>query len=234
MSKDNLFFYFKYTIGTYLDIIFSIPIFIFQQFFKYFKVIIKLNEINSLKLDSIIENSSIFKKRKKLREELETLPGVLNIRSNIVASILMILTGIPIAKFAWNLIYNIVKDSSILIQYISNALITVMAQLLIGYLFFIIIEIYSDKKKYSKNNILSSKKIFKGLVKIINSYLIFDIIYFVMKISGQLFFLYLGKDPGYASFYTDLIAFSLFYIFALFFGLHTGLIQIEKNVHKHL
>ncbi|MCA9459145.1 MAG: hypothetical protein KC550_01195 [Nanoarchaeota archaeon] len=234
MLKEDLSYYLKYTGGTYADICMSLPIVTTQKISENLEKILGFDETHSLKWENIMKKSPVFKKREKLREELDTLPGVLNIRSNILAGTAMFVLGIPAAELAWDLMYETLKNSSELVQYASNSLITLMTQIAIGYGSFMIGDIHANKEIYSANNSLSTQKIYSRFLKAVRSYLPFDLIYSGMKFSGQLYFLSEGEDPGYASAFADTLALPIFYALTISFGLHTGLIETKENSHKHV
>ena len=135
----------------------------------------------------------------------------------------------PAAEYAQDAIKEYLDQMPIIAQYITNTLITLSAQMAVGYTTFMANEIRVNKEKYvEKNGKLSSNKIYDGLKTTFKTFLPFDLIYGGAKIAGQSYLLSEGKDPAIASVLFDSLAIPTFYAIMIPISLKTGMIQTKK------
>ncbi|MBI5066569.1 hypothetical protein HZA97_10155 [Candidatus Woesearchaeota archaeon] len=222
----------KYTLGSYADLFMSAPIGVARGVSKATGCLCdKLNYETPefFNWEKTTQNSPTYKARQSLREKLDTEPGVKFLQSNLLSVPPFFLIGMPAAEGMHVLIQKHMGQTPEIVQYVTNSLGTLLAQMITGYLTFMIGEVYSNKQKYvNENGKLSAKKIGKGVLTALKTFLTFDLSYIGMKTAGQSTMLALGKSPAMASALTDLMAFPAYWSIAIPLGLKKGLIQARK------
>ena len=231
MSKlEKAVYYTKYTVGSYVDAIASIPIWLVEKTSKRSERILGERNPNFLSWNHIKSGSEIYNGREKLREKLDTKPGALFIQSNVIGAIPFFLVGMPAAELAQEGIDTYLSRASEIVQYATNSAVTLTAQMVTGYTGFMVNEVRTNKQKYVNENMkLSAKKIGSGLAKTVKAFLSFDIPYIVGKLGGQSYLLSKGKDPWIASGIFDSLAIPAFSIVAIPLGLWSGVIETKQT-----
>ncbi len=223
----------KYSAGTYLDAFVSIPIWIAEKTTKsaerfYHKLGREVPRF--LSLDYTKQNSSCYNARERLRDSLDTKPGALFIQSNIVASFPFFLIGMPASEFAQAGINRWISNAPEIVQYITNSLFTLTAQIATGYVGFMINEVRTNKDKYvNKDNKLSFRKIGNGFKNTVKAFLSYDLTYVGAKTIGQSFLLWRGKDPWKASGIFDAFAIPGWAAVCVPLGLRKGIIETKQT-----
>ena len=231
-KKHKTAYYSAYTFGSYADLVMCIPIDSTKYVSKGIeKICDKLNveTPKCLSWENIKENSPTYKTLEKLRDKLDTRGGTVFLQSNLIAIAPFILAGMPAAEYAQDAIKEHLDQMPIIGQYITNTIITLSAQMAVGYTTFMANEIRANKEKYtSENGKLSSSKIYDGVKTAVKTFLLFDLTYGAAKIGGQSYFLSQGKDPSIASALFDSIAMPLFFAVMIPVSLKSGMIQTKK------
>jgi hypothetical protein len=180
--------------------------------------------------ENVQSNSQVYRNREKLREKLDTEPGVKFLQSNIIGAVPFVLIGMPAAEGAQYLLNNYFPYMSEFGKFLTNSFSTLTAQVIVGYSAFMANEVRTNKQKYTgENGKLNAGKITSGLVKAAKAFLSFDIPYFAGKISLQTLFLLKGKNPWKASGIADMIAAPLWYTVGIGMGLHNGIIETNDT-----
>lgn len=220
----------KYTAGTYLDAGMSLPIGASEAITNLSEKVLGEKNPKFLSKEEIREKSFVYKARERLRNNLDTKPGVSYLQSNLVALVPFFLVGMPAAEIAEKGISHYLQDIPKVLQYTLNSTITLLAQGIFGYSTFMANEVRTNRYKYEKENgKLSTKKIASGLFNTVKAFLSFDVPYVLGKIGGQSLFLYQGKDPWVASGLFDSIGLPTWYTVAILLGLHKGLIETKQT-----
>jgi len=229
MSKA--WYYTKYTAGSYLDLLASIPISTAEAITRVSKKILKDKTPNFLDAESL-QNSEILKARTKLRESLDTKPGVSFIQSNIIGAIPFFLIGMPAAEAADSFIESNLSEIPLMAKYALNSTATLGAQMLTGYTAFMANEVRTNFEKYSENGRLKPSKVGKGFANLVKAFLSFDIPYVGAKLGGQSYFLATGRDPWVASSFFDSLALPIWYTLSIPIGLSKGIIETKDTRQK--
>jgi len=222
----------KYTLGSYADALMSVPIGIGEGFSKLSQKVLRDKTPKSLNLNHIRENSPIYQTRKKLRDSLDTEPGMKYLQSNIVAVLPFVLAGIPAAEGAEKLIDAYIPNVPPLAKDGLNSVATLLAQGATGYTGYMFNEVRTNPQKYmGENGKIKPKKVWDGFVKSVKAFVSFDAPYALGKIGGQTAFLAMGKDPWKATTLFDGLALPTWYAIAIPLGLHKGLIETKETRH---
>jgi len=229
MTLEKSLYYAKYTAGSYLDAFTSIPIGLAENIAKGSEKLLGERNPRFLSREHIHEKSPIFRGREKLRETLDTKPGMLYLQSNIIGALPFIVAGVPAAEFAQMGIDKYITDAPEIVKCTLNSLSTLTAQMVAGYTTFMANEVRVNSEKYKENGKLSARKIGKGLTNAIKAFLSFDLSYIGLKTAGQSAMIYSGQDPGFASAIFDGLAIPIWYTIAIPLGLKKGIIETKDN-----
>ena len=220
----------KYTAGSYADGLMSLPIGATKYLCKGVEKLCKEKTPDIFNWNKIQEKSPVYKTREKLRDDLDTEPGVKFLQSNLIVAVPFVLSGMPVAELTNSLIEKYSPEMPELGKHITTSVCTLAAQMMGGYNLFMANEIRVNKEKYlNEKGKLSIKKIGTGLGRAIKAFLSFDIPYCTGKISLQTNFLLNGKDPWKASGIADGIATPCWYTLAIPLGLHNGIIETKET-----
>tara|TARA_Y100000310_G_scaffold341676_1_gene441615 strand:- start:12653 stop:13192 length:540 start_codon:yes stop_codon:yes gene_type:complete len=166
----------------------------------------------------------------RLRESLDTEPGMHYLQSNILAVVPFVAVGMPAAEAAQSLIDKYMSGANEVVQMVANSSATLLAQMVFAYSTFMGNEVRTNRDKYNEDNgRISPRKVVRGTLNAAKAFLSFDIPFSLSKISGQSWFLYSGKDPWKASGIFDSIAIPLWYTVAIPYGLHNGVIETDRT-----
>jgi hypothetical protein len=230
INLEKLAYDMKYIAGTYADIAMSIPVATAEFITKSSEKLLKNRNPNFLSTEYTKENSPVYKLRQNLREKLDTQPGVKYIQSNMLGAIPFILAGMPAAELAQQGINKWMADCPEIYKYIANSGATLLAQMATGYTAYFINEVRTNRQKFvDETGKLSSKKIGKELAKTVKAFFAVDSAYAAMKIGGQSWYLYKGKDPWVASGFFDSMTIPIWYGICIPLGLHNRLIVTKKS-----
>lgn len=222
----------KYTLGSYADLLLSANIAVAKGISKstnYLCDLVGRETPEFFDWEKTTQNSPTYKARQNLRDKLDTEPGVKFLGSNLLSTPPFFLIGMPAAEGMHVLIKEYMGQTPEIVQHVTNSLGTLAAQMITGYATFMIGEVYTNKPKYlNENGKLSAKKIGKGVLTALKTFLTFDLSYIGMKTAGQSTMLALGKSPAIASALTDLMAFPAYWTVAIPLGLKKGLISARK------
>jgi len=220
----------KYTAGSYLDSLMSIPIWFGEKILKSSQRVLRKNNHDFLNPDDIMKNSPLYKKRQNMRDSLDTRPGALYVQSNIVAMVPFFLVGMPAAEAAAGVIENAVPEASELSKNIGISLSTLACQMATIYAAFTMSEARVNKQKYlNENGKLSMKKIGKMSWNTVKTFWKFDLSYITAKTALQTAYLLNDQDPWEASAIADALALPAWYTVAIALGLRGGLIETKKT-----
>lgn len=220
----------KYTAGSYADASMTIPIWAAEKIAKGSEKIFRDKNPKFLSWDYIQNKSGTYKTREKLRESLDTRPGVLHLQNSIMASIPFTFIGLPAAELAQAGINEYLPDIPKIAQYAINSTTTLAAQMATGYTGFIASELRANKQKYvDENGKISAKKIRRGLANAAKMFLWFDVPYSVGKLGTQSYLLSVGKDPWKASALFDAVATPLWYAVTISFGMWKRILETKQT-----
>ncbi len=219
----------KYTLGSYVDGIMSIPIFTGEKIAHGIEKVLGENTPKCLTREYTREHSLLYQTRQKLRDSLETRPGSIYLGNNLLSAIPFFGAGIPTAEFAQSGIEYFIEKSPELVQSGVNSLITLAAQIVTGYSAFMGIEVFSNRHKYvDEGNRISGSKVKDCLKNTIKTFLPFDLSYIATKMVGQSWLLLEGKDPWVATSLFDSMAIPTFTALAVVLGLRGGIIDTKR------
>ncbi len=224
----------KYTLGSYLDAGASLPIWMAEKVAKGLEHVLGERNPKFLSLEYIQDKSPIYKGREKLRESLDTRAGALYLQSNIIGALPFVFVGMPAAELAQSGINEYMAQSPEIVQYATNSLITLAAQMVAGYTTFMANEIRVNSEKYIEKGKYDLRKILIGLKKAIKTFLRFDLTYITLKLGGQSGLLAMGKDPWKASSIFDAFALPAYYTICIPLGLQGGLIETKATKEEKL
>jgi len=233
---DKIIYCAKYTGGSYLDALSSMPIWASEKIAQASKKILGKRNPRFLSEEYLHENSLVYKRREKLRDNLDTKPGALFLQSNIIGAIPFVIAGLPAAEFAQHGIEKYLSEAPKIVQYASTSLVTLLSQMAVSYTAFMANEIRVNKQKYvNENGKLSIRKIGNGFKNVIKAFLTFDLSYIGAKTGGQSLLLAQGKDPWKASGIFDALAIPAWSALAIGIGLKNGVIETKetKNWRKN-
>ena len=226
---DKIKYCVKYTGGSYLDLFSSVPIWASEKIAQASNRLFGEKNPRFLSEDYIHQNSSVYKSRERLRNNLDTEPGALFLQSNIIGALPFFIAGIPAAELAQQGIEKYLSEAPKIIQYTTNSLSTLLTQMAVGYTAFMANEIRVNKQKYVENGKLSAKKIGNGFKNAVKAFLSFDLSYVLAKTGGQSLLLAQGKDPWKASGIFDSLAIRLWYALGIGIGLNKGVIETRET-----
>lgn len=83
----NFQYYAKYTVGSYVDALVSIPILVGEKLASGLERILGDKTPECLTVKYTQEKNQVFVGRERLRQRLDTRPGMLYLQSNIIAAI---------------------------------------------------------------------------------------------------------------------------------------------------
>lgn len=227
--------YSKYAAGSYLDGILSLYLSLLENGYDIKDIITRANnsDIAERSWDAVKECTPGYKLREKLRDSVDTKPGMLYLQSNFIGAIPFFVIGMPAAELAKSGIEKLISGESEIVKNAINSCATLASQFVFGYGGFMINEVRTNKHKYvnEKGN-LSPKKIFNGIVKFAKAGLSFDIPYISSKLAGQTYLLSEGKDPWQASVLFDAAVAPARYSVAIPLGLKYGIIETKFTEKK--
>ncbi len=220
--------YGKYTAGSYLDGALSLGLSLLE---KGYDVKDGINgksnfNIHERSWDSIKKYVPGYNLRERLRDSMDTKPGMLYLQSNLVGAIPFFGVGIPAAEMAKVGIEKLMPGESEILKNAINSCATLASQFIFFYGGFMVNEVKTNKYKYvNEKGKLSSRKVLGGLAKFVKAGLSFDIPYAGAKLAGQTYLLLEGKDPWQASALFDATAAPAWYSIAIPLGLKYGIIE---------
>jgi hypothetical protein len=227
---DKIMYCVKYTGGSYLDALSSMPIWTSEKIAQASHKVFGERNPRFLSEDYIHENSPVYKGRRKLRDNLDTKPGALFLQSNIIGAIPFVIAGMPAAEFTQQEIEKYLSEAPKIVQYTSASLATLLSQMVVGYTVFMANEVRVNKQKYvNENGKLSARKIGNGLKNAIKAFLTFDLSYIGAKTGGQSLLLAQGKDPWKASGMFDALAIPAWYALGIGISLKSGVIETKET-----
>lgn len=227
---DKMIYCVKYTGGSYLDALSSIPTWASEKMAQASHKIFGEKNPRFLSEDYIHENSLIYKGRRKLEDNLDTKPGALFLQSNIIGVIPFVIAGMPAAEFAQQGIERYLSEAPKIVQYTSISLTTLLSQMIVGYTAFMANEIRVNKQKYvGENGKLSTRKIGERFKNAIKAFLTFDLSYIGAKTGGQSLLLAQGKNPWKASGIFDALAIPAWYALSIGIGIKSGVIETKET-----
>lgn len=229
--------YSKYAAGSYLDGALSLYLSLLENGYNIKDSVNGTDNLNQFKSswDSVKEYTLGYNLREKLRNSMDTRPGVLYLQSNLIGAIPFFGIGMPAAELAQVGIEKLMPEESEILKNAINSCVTLVSQFVFGYGGFMINEVRTNKYKYvNEKGKLSPKKIFNGLVKFAKAGLSFDIPYTSSKLAGQTYLLLEGKDPWQASALFDLAAIPVWYGVAIPLGLKYGVIETKFTKNKNI
>jgi hypothetical protein len=231
MSRlERLLYFGKYTAASYLDALATIPVWTAEKIAQGSERLLGDKTPAFLSLDYTHKHSPVYQGRERLRDSLDTRPGVLFLQSNVIGAIPFVVAGMPAAELAQELIDTYLSQAPEIIQYATNSLITLGVQMATGYTTFMANEVRVNREKYTNdNNRLSIRKIGSGVAKAVKAFLTFDLSYITGKTAGQSALLAAGKDPWKASGFFDALAIPLWYTLSIPLGLRSGVIETEQT-----
>ncbi len=219
----------KYTVGTYLDSLMSVPIWAGEKIIRGSKRLIG-KEGSELTSDEIFKRSPIYRTRRRLRDSLDTRPGALYVRSNLLAAVPFLAIGMPAAELADKGIEDIIPYAPELGKCLVNSLITLSAQMITGYSSYVAFEVHANPQKYhGENGKLNTSRIAKTAWDTIKTFWKFDLTYITGKTALQTAYLMNGQDPWEASAVADGLVIPVWYSVAIPLGLRGGLIETNKT-----
>ncbi|GEM_PF-6331166 len=225
-------YYGKYTAGTYTDALASMPIWVGEKAAGLAESIYGLlgkETPEFLTVEYTRNNSPTFQLRERLRDNLDTRPGVLYLQSNLVSTVPFVLAGIPAAEAADSWIKENHPNLPELGKLVGTSLATLGAQLLTAYTAYMGNEIRTNSQKYKVNGKFSLGRIGRGFWNTIKGFAKFDLAYAGAKTVGQSWLLHQGKDPGVASALFDSAGITTWYAFTPTIGLSQGLIETTQT-----
>jgi hypothetical protein len=226
-QKEKFLYDTKYTAGSYADLLLSMPIAAAQYVCK--AAALRDKPPQALQWDEIKSKSPIYRLRERLRESLDTQPGMKYLVSNYVCLPPFYLIGAPAAEAAQGFIDQYLTNAPQIVQYASNAVVTISAQLAFGYATFQASEIVQNMDQYRTGGKLSAKKMLQGYWNTTKAFIKFDLPYIGGKIVGQSLFLGLGKDPASASNLFDAFGIPLWYTFTVSIGVRNNLLENKET-----
>jgi hypothetical protein len=224
-------YYKDYTFGACKDFAMSVPLGIAKMGWNIFDSVMDgASNIPSNSWENNKEYIPFYKKREKLRKNLDTLPGVKYLTSRAVASIPFFTFGIPAAILGENIVESSFPELPLAVKNTIISLETVCVQLSANYVTFMVKEVLSNKQKYvnSKGKIVP-KKIMWGIKKTLKSFLPVDGPYGIIKTLGQSEIMGEGKSALLASTYFDFMVGPIAFTLAIPFGLKNKLIETKDS-----
>lgn len=222
----------KYTAGSYLDSGLSLYLSSLEKGYDIKDSLLGGDNfsISNRSWDSIKEYTPGYNLREKLRDSLDTKPGMLFLQSNAIATIPFFAVGMPAAELAQVGIDKMMPNAHEITGYVTNSVSTLGAQMITGYGTFMANEVRTNIHKYvNDQGRLSPKKIATGLGRAVKAFLSFDIPYTLTKISGQSLFLHKGNDPWAASALVDGIALPAFWSVVIPLGIRNRVIETKQT-----
>lgn len=228
---ERALYYAKYTVGSYADAIVSIPIWTTEKIAKASETVFGRNNPEFLSWSHITNRSEVYRGREKLRDSLDTRAGALYLQSNVIGVIPFVLVGMPVAELAQDGIEAYISRVPEIVQYATNSLVTLAAQMVAGYTTFMANEVRVNKHKYvDEAGRIKIRKIGIGLKNAVKAFLTFDLSYIGSKTIGQSVLLAQGKNPWKASALFDTIAFPAFWSLAVYLGLRNNVIETKQTM----
>ncbi|MFH1585754.1 MAG: hypothetical protein ABIB79_03235 [archaeon] len=121
---DKLLYNAKYTAGSYADLFMSIPIWGGEKTANLSERLLKEKCPQFLREDYTKQQSQIYNCRERMRQNLDTRPGMLYLQSNLVATIPFIAIGSATAEVAQSGIEKLVPDIPEIAKYFINSTTT--------------------------------------------------------------------------------------------------------------